>query len=156
MGILKDTLNKVYMYFDERAVDDDWSKLQYVEDQDLDICIRAVERCGLALQYVREQTHYICMAAINENPLALQFVREQSVSLCFEAARKNTKALEYVKDPDIKKEVQDMLGIKISETTDVDYISSVVAKDPNSVGYIDDEGKRKETDEMLKKCSLFS
>jgi hypothetical protein len=60
-----------------KAVSQDGSALQYVNEQTPEICKKAVSQNGCALQYVNEQTPEICKKAVSQNGCALQYVNEQ-------------------------------------------------------------------------------
>ena len=67
-----------YRYFTKEdsleAVKRNGYSLQYVRDQDKDICLEAVKRNGYSLRYVRAQDKDICLEAVKKNGDALQFV----------------------------------------------------------------------------------
>lgn len=54
-----------------------WRELEFVKDQTPEICLAAVNKCGLALKYVKEQTPEICLAAAKQNWKAFRFVKQE-------------------------------------------------------------------------------
>ena len=48
-----------------------------MKDQTQEICLAAVNKCGLALKYVKEQTPEICLAAAKQNWKAFRFVKQE-------------------------------------------------------------------------------
>ena len=78
--------------------------LEYIEDQNEKICLKAVLDNGMALQFVKNQTEKICKTAVRNNGMALQFVKKQTEDICCEALINNKDAEQFIKNktPKIK------------------------------------------------------
>ena len=60
---------------------------------------------GLDLQYIKEQNPELCLAAVRQNGRALYYVKEQNPELCMAVVRQDVSALEYVKDETTKTKI---------------------------------------------------
>lgn len=49
--------------------------LQFIEDQDDEICLKAVTKDGFALSHVKKQTPEICLKALTNTETALEFIK---------------------------------------------------------------------------------
>ncbi len=49
--------------------------LEFVKEQTVGICLKAVRQYGMALKFVKEQTEEICTEAIKQDKRALSFVK---------------------------------------------------------------------------------
>lgn len=75
--------------------------LQYIINQDLDLCLTAIEQNPMALEFVKDQYQIHSKTAVEKNGLALKFVREQTDFICMLAVEQNGLALKYVKNKTI-------------------------------------------------------
>lgn len=66
------------------------------EEQTPEICLAAVQNCGMALFAVHSQTPVICRASIKQNPHALQFVRDQTAEICLLAYSMDPTSVKHV------------------------------------------------------------
>jgi hypothetical protein len=64
-----------------------------------ELCLAAVQYCGLALRCVQHPTPEICLAAVQQNGLALKYVKDQTPGICLAAMQQNEHALKFVRDP---------------------------------------------------------
>ena len=97
------------------AVQNKGSILQYIDKQDLEICLNAVKNDGCALQYVKdynftnEQYQKICLEAITSKASALQYIKrnrlttEDYIRICKNAVKQRGLSLEYVNLVDLTK-----------------------------------------------------
>jgi len=72
--------------------------LQYVDEQDDEICTVAVGKNIYALEYVKNQDHDMCMNAVKKNSSIVEYVKIQSLDICLEAVRNNGLTLQYIKE----------------------------------------------------------
>ena len=70
--------------------------LQFVKEQDKEICLAAVKRNGFALKYVEKQDKDICLAAVKQNPKAIMYIRDQSPEMCAVTVQINELAFIYI------------------------------------------------------------
>lgn len=56
--------------------------LAYINDQNDELCLKAVKRDGFAIQHVTKQTLAICLAAVNEYDVALEYVNDEFKEEC--------------------------------------------------------------------------
>ena len=118
-----------YEYFTKEdsleAVIEEGSALQFVKNQDKDICLEAVKKYGTALRYVKNQDKDICLEAVREDGHALQYVKNQDKDICLEAVKQDGYAIYYVNSSifdDIDgemtlEEIEEELGKKIKIIT---------------------------------------
>ena len=108
---LKKMKEKTYKYFinaeAKDAVQKDGYALQYVKNQNDEICKQAVKQNGYALQFVKNQTDEICKLAVQQNGAALRFVKEQTDEICRLAVQQNGLALRFVKE-DVLQETEEL------------------------------------------------
>lgn len=71
--------------------------LEYVEHQDEELCLIAVQRNGFALQFVKKQTEKICLEAIKQTGSALKFVQNQTPQFCIDVLFKHPRSYRYVR-----------------------------------------------------------
>ena len=118
-----------YRYFTKKeslkVVRQDGYSLQYVKNQDKEICLEAVKENGYALQFVNNQDKDICLEAVRQNGYSLQYVKDQDKDICLEAVRQDGDALRFV-NPSIfddmheemtLEEIEEELGRKIKIIT---------------------------------------
>ena len=71
--------------------------LNFITDQNEELCMMAVEKNGFALDFVKNKKYKICMRAIETCPLALKYVDNQMYDMCIKAVHADGMALQYVK-----------------------------------------------------------
>ena len=69
-----------------------------VDWKDLEYCLAAVKKYGIALAYIKKQTPDICLAAVKQDGWALQYVKEQTPEICLEAVKNEEHALKFVSE----------------------------------------------------------
>lgn len=70
--------------------------LAYIDNQYVDLCMKAVNAYGMALEFCKYKTDEICLAAVKNDGLALQFVDKQTVAIQLAAIAQNPEAKHYV------------------------------------------------------------
>lgn len=68
-------------------------------NQDQDLCLKAVKQYGSCLPTVTNQTDEICLAAVKKDGQALRFVEEQTERICLAAVRQSGMVLKYIQNP---------------------------------------------------------
>ncbi|ATZ81078.1 hypothetical protein BMW23_1033 [Bodo saltans virus] len=72
--------------------------LEYVEEQDEEICMLAIMQDPDALAYVKHQNKKLCKSAIDLNPFTIEFVKEQTEELCILAITKDPFTIRHIKE----------------------------------------------------------
>ena len=85
--------------------------LEYVQEQNPELCMIAVKQDGLALKYVKAPTYEICLEAVKAHPLALDYIQEKTIELCLEAVKCNIQALTRIHDTNIINNICSSLDI---------------------------------------------
>lgn len=70
--------------------------LAYIDKQDNELCLKAVNAYGLALEFCKYKTEEICLDAVKNDGLALQFVEKQTPAIQLAAITQNPEAKHYV------------------------------------------------------------
>jgi hypothetical protein len=93
--------------------ENNYSALQFIENQPYDICLKLVRINYITLQYIKNQTPEMLIEIITKHPWAIQYVNDKIIEcntdlykkLCMIAVTKNGRTLQYVKNqtPDICK-----------------------------------------------------
>lgn len=88
--------------------------LQFVKNQDREICLEAVKQNGYVLKYVKKQDKEICIIAVKNNGYALQFVEGFYKELLELDSPYMEDYKEYFKDR-IKEDIETNKDIETSE-----------------------------------------
>lgn len=92
-----------------KAIDFNHAMLKYAKYQDLDMCIYAVNKNPNLLKYAKYQNLEMCSKAVNKFPYLLKYAKYQNIYMCLEAIKKNLWCYEYYKRKD---EYTDLMYVK--------------------------------------------
>jgi|SRR6185437_12849270 len=87
--------------------------LEFVEDQDAELCLAVVSRYGRSLKHVKYQTREICLAAVKSDFFSLDFVKDQTGEICLAAMKVNSDAAWLIRDKTLRQHCKELLDIKI-------------------------------------------
>jgi len=102
ISILEKELN-IVLSFDcnlEITIDDikiNWRLIQYVKNQNHEICEIAVTKNWQAIKFIRNQTPKLCELAVKKNWRALEFIKKQTPELCKYGFENDWHCIQYLK-----------------------------------------------------------
>jgi len=83
----------------EQAIRNKPEALQYVIEQDEDLCMRAIEMRPHTFKFVRRQTKALCIQAVTSHPDNLNLVLKQDDDICMAAIKRDLSTMKYVRIP---------------------------------------------------------
>ena len=127
-----------------KAVSNDWTLLEFVENQTEDIIIKAMSVNYHAFKYVRNQTLNICLAAVKKNFNTIRFITNKSIEIYQELFKKGCceKAFMLIKDPskeiiiEFIKACPNALNKKYIKDHTIEFYNIAVRHQGTSIKYI--------------------
>jgi len=140
----------------EYVLEHDGMLLEFFENKNKELCLKAVGQNGLALQFVNEddQDDDIIMLALKQTSYALEFATYQNFDMCRFAIEECPFVIEHVKDEYMVKDNIDlrMIAVKANGTLlryikeqNVDICKAAILQTPLAIKYVIDQ-----TDELCR------